>query len=51
MIFHLKKKSYKTYNNILIYDVSYKPFMGAKPLNISSMKEMDLSKFMMGVDI
>ena len=24
----------KTYENILIYDISYKPFMGSKPLRI-----------------
>ena len=28
------KKSYKTYKNILIFDISYKTFMGAKPLRI-----------------
>ena len=27
----LDEKSYKTYQNILIYDISYKIFMGAKP--------------------
>ena len=30
----LDKKSYKTYENILIYYVSYKTFMGAKPLHM-----------------
>ena len=30
----LDKKSYKTFENILIYDVSYKTFMGAKSLCI-----------------
>ena len=30
----LDKKSYKTYKDILIYDISYKTFMGAKPLRI-----------------
>ena len=30
----LDKKSYKTYKNILIYDISYKTFMGSKPLRI-----------------
>ena len=29
----LEEKSYKTYENILIYDISYKTFMGAKPLH------------------
>ena len=29
-----EEKSYKTYENILIYDISYKTFMGAKPLRI-----------------
>ena len=28
----LNRKSYRTYENILIYDISYKTFMGAKPL-------------------
>ena len=28
------KITYKTYKNILIYDLSHKPFMGAKPLHI-----------------
>ena len=27
-------KSYKTYENILIHDILYKRFMGAKPLRI-----------------
>ena len=27
----LDEKSYKPYENILIYDISYKAFMGAKP--------------------
>ena len=30
----LSKKSNKTYKNILIYDISYKTFMGSKPLCI-----------------
>ena len=30
----LDEKSYKTYENILIYDISCKTFMGAKPLRI-----------------
>ena len=30
----LDEKSYKTYQNILIYHISYKLFMGAKPLPI-----------------
>ena len=28
------EKSYKTYKTILIYDISYKTFMGAKQLHI-----------------
>ena len=32
--FLLDKKSYKTQENILIYDIWYKIFMGAKPLRI-----------------
>ena len=28
------EKSYKTYENIFIYDISYKTFMDAKPLRI-----------------
>ena len=30
----LDEKSYKTHGNILIYDISCKTFMGAKPLHI-----------------
>ena len=30
----LDEKSYKTYKTILIYDISYKTFMGAKQLHI-----------------
>ena len=30
----LDEKSYKTYENILIYDISYKTFMGSTPLRI-----------------
>ena len=30
----LNENSYKTYEKILIYDMSYKTFMGAKPLRI-----------------
>ena len=29
----IDKKTYKTYKNILIYDLSHKPFMGAKPMH------------------
>ena len=32
------EKSYKTYENNLIYDISCNTFMGAKPLNIWSEK-------------
>ena len=31
----LDQKSYKTYESILIYDISYKTFMGAQPLRIT----------------
>ena len=30
----LDEKPYKTYENILIYDILYKNFMSAKPLRI-----------------
>ena len=30
----LSKKSYKTFENILIYGIAYKPFMGSKLLHI-----------------
>ena len=30
----MDKKSYKTYENILIYEISYKTIMGTKPLHI-----------------
>ena len=39
----LNEKSYKTYENILIYDISYRTFMGSKPLRIR-LKQIDLSK-------
>ena len=29
-----KKSNESPYENILVYDISYKPFMGAKPLHI-----------------
>ena len=31
----LDQKSYKTYESILICDISYKTFMGAQPLRIT----------------
>ena len=36
----LDQKSCKTYESILIYDISYKTFMGAQPLRIT-FDEMD----------
>ena len=33
-VFLLDEKSYKTYKNILIYDISYKSFMGSIALRI-----------------
>ena len=30
----LNEKSYKSYKNVLIYGISYKTFMGSKPLHI-----------------
>ena len=35
----------------IVYDISYKTFMGSKPLRISFEKNMDLLKFMMELDI
>ena len=40
----------KSYENILVYNILYRPLMGAKPLHIRFDK-MDLLEFMMGVDI
>ena len=40
-----------SYENILIYDISYKTFMGAKPLCIRFNKFKDLLKFMLELDI
>ena len=40
----------KSYENILIYDISYKTSMGAKPLRIW-FKKIDLLKFFIGLDI
>ena len=48
----LYEKLYKTYENILICGISYKSFMGSKPLHIwIEKKKMDLLKFMMESDI
>ena len=47
----LDKRSYKTYKNTLIHDISLKTFIGAKPLRIWFEKQMDLLKFMMELDI
>ena len=33
------------YENILVYDISYKTLTGAKPLCIRTMKQMNLLKF------
>ena len=44
----LDKKSYKTYENILIYDIPHKTFMDTKPLRIGF---IDLLKFMTELDI
>ena len=30
----IDEKSYKTYENILVFDISYKPFMGSIPFRI-----------------
>ena len=45
------EKSYKKYKNILIYDISYKSFMGSKPLCIRFNKIYGFIKFMMELDI
>ena len=47
----LDEKSYKTQENILIYNISYKTFMSAKPLRIGLIKQMDLLTFMMELGI
>ena len=49
--FLLGEKSYKTYENILIYDISCKTFMDPIPLHISFDKIYVLLKFMMELDI
>ena len=41
----------KSHKNTLIYDGSYKNFIGEKPLHIRFDKRMDLLKFMMELDI
>ena len=41
----------KSYENILIYDISYKTFMGANHCVLGSIKQIDLLKFMMELDI
>ena len=49
--FLLGEKSYKTYKNILIYDISCKTFMDPIPLHISFDKIYVLLKFKMELDI
>ena len=39
----------KSEKNILIYDISYKTFMGSKPLRIRFDEIMDLLKFMINL--
>ena len=47
----LGEKLYKgKYENILVYDISYKTSTGAKPLRIRFNKIDDLLKFMMELD-
>ena len=41
----------KAYENILIYDISYKFLIGSKPLRIRLDKVMDLLEFMTEVDL
>ena len=45
----LNKKSYKTYENILIYDISCKTFMGTMPLRICFKKIDGLVKIYDGI--
>ena len=48
----LGKKLYKEkYENILIYSISCKTSMGAKPLPVRIVKYMDLLKFIIKLDI
>ena len=47
----LDKKTCETYKNILIYEISYKIFMGAKPLRIRFDEIHGLLKLMMELDI
>ena len=48
----LDEKTYRQkYENILIYDISYKTSTGAKPSRIRLHKIMDLLEFMMELDI
>ena len=41
----------KSFQNILIYDISYKTLIGPKLLHIISIKQMDLLEFMIGLEI
>ena len=45
----IDEKSYKTYENILIFDISYKAFMDAKPLRIWLKKIDGFTKIFDGV--
>ena len=45
----LDEKSYKTYENILMYDISYETFMGAKPLGIRFDKKDGFIKIYDGI--
>ena len=41
----------KSFQNILIYGISYKTLIGPKLLHIISIKQMDLLEFMIGLEI
>ena len=41
----------KSYENILVYDISYKTLTGTKPLLISFDKKIDLLEFLIWLDI
>ena len=44
-------KDEKTYKNILVYSISYKPLIDAKPLQFALDKKMESLEFMVEIDI
>ena len=44
-------KDEKTYKNILVYNISYKPLIDAKPLQFALDKKMESLEFIVEIDI